>query len=151
MSTLTLDASPVIPSTIVEEYELKNLETLLRLIDLRNAVLNCVSEWLLAWKLAREICYSFETSPIPTQQKLAILFKSVIQKTADQGEQILVLALKSPCSIEHDHFKLATSCNPDDVSACVAFLRDRLDQFFSSYDDSKCAELRDLGINEPRS
>jgi hypothetical protein len=114
--------------------DLANLERVLAKIDLRNFVLGCVSQWLIAWELAREICEDFEASPRTVQENLAQLFRNVIDRTASQGDTILGLALNKSLGIDLDHFKLNTRCTPNDVKACVTVLRDRITQFFAPHD-----------------
>jgi hypothetical protein len=150
METLELIKREVLPDSHVSEEEIQSLETILRLIAFRNEVLSCVSNWLLAWTLAREICDEFPASPREVQEYLSGRLKNALTNTITQGERILKLALEDPCSVKDDHFKLATGCVPGDIRACISLLKSRLIQFFEPYNEAELAELRESAVQDGR-
>jgi len=127
-------------STLSEE-DIATIERILQLIDLKNGVLACISNWFAAWRLAQEICFDFEGLNTECRQHLAKRFKEVMEKMRDQGTKLASLAVIDVLAITDDHFKLATGHNLDDLGACVAFLDDRLVQWFGSTEDDVCAFL----------
>jgi len=127
-------------STLSED-DIQTIERILQLIDLKNGVLACVSNWFAAWRLAQEIAFDFEGVSPEIRQHFAKRFKEVIEKMRDQGNVLASMAVVDVLAITDDHFRLATGHYLDDLGACIAFLDDRLIQWFEGTGEDVCASL----------
>lgn len=125
----------------VSAEDLVTVERILQLIDLKNGVLSCISNWFAAWRLTQEICFDFETLDQKSQCELAVRFKEVLSKMTDTGKSLTEFAVIDVLAINDDHFRLATGHTLADLGACIAFLEDRLVQWFEIGQNNVCDAL----------
>jgi len=125
----------------LSEQDIATVERMLQLIDIKNGVLACISNWFAVWGLAQEICLDFEELPAEVRNPFAPRFYEVLGKMRDQGKNLAGLAVVDVLAISGTHFKLATGHYLDDLGACVAFLDDRLMQWFGAVETDACSHL----------
>jgi len=104
------------------------MERTLRFIDLKNSALANVSQWLLIWEGTRDLCHRYGLSSEKTRTDLADQFKALLDEIIDLGNTVLGLA--DNLKVDSTHFLLATGCDRESVSACIAFLHGKIVQWF---------------------
>jgi hypothetical protein len=120
------------------------VERQLKLIDLKNSVLSCVSKWFSCWAQTRNLFLGFAAVSFQEQESLAPSLKKLSQSLSNMGKELAQMAVLDVLSIQDAHFKIATGYALSDLGACIAFLDDRIEEFFTPI-PSEIASLNFLG------
>jgi len=112
----------------VTREEIACMERTLSFIDLKNSALANVSRWLLVWEGMRDLCHRYGLSPEEIRVDLADDFKALIKEVIKVGMKITELV--DDLEIDSAQFLLATGCDSESVSSCIAFLENKIVQWF---------------------
>jgi len=114
----------------VTPEEIAHIEKILTFIDLKNATLANVSQWLLLWSDVRDFSDRYAQSSEDVKAKVANAFKSMLERFIQIGKRIGSVTRRF--DFPSEEIIRATGCDMDSFDACIEFLNDTMIQWFDT-------------------
>ena len=133
---------PRASTNLVTPEEIAQVEKLLTFIDLKNAALANVSQWLLLWSEVRDLSDRYAQSPENLRKTVSDAFKNLLERFIQIGK--MVASTVQRLDFSPQQIVQATGCDLESFDACIEFLNDKIIQWFdSSVSEARVAEIWD--------